>query len=145
MRLSRRILATLGISAAMILGLMAAPAQASAYAYSACANPSGLEPDNCLQWTGGYPGGYIRAWAPSTWYYEIRLDTCSDANRLCDPSAWRTVRNKVLNKKAGYTLSYSTTKYGWYRLCARTTSVGKFGCTGVTGDYTIAWPLYLGD
>ena len=145
MRLSRRILTTLGISVALVLTLAVTPAQASAYAFSACASPTGYSPDNCLQWTGGYPGGYVRAWVPARYYYEVRLDTCAGVSQICDTSPWRTVQDKVLNRQAGYTLSYATTRYGWFRLCVKQQAGGGWGCSADTGDYTIAWPLYLGD
>jgi hypothetical protein len=145
MRLCRRFLSAVGISAVMVLGLMIAPAQATTW-HDACGNPSGLEPDNCLQWTGGYPGGVIRAWAPSRYYYAIRLDTCPGTyDHICSMGVWRTVETKVLNKQAGVTASFQTTRTGWFRLCAKVLSGASWGCTGVTGDYTIVWPLYLGD
>lgn len=129
--------------ALMMTGVASAPAQATTWV-TVCASPSGLNPETCLQWTGGYPGGIVRGYSPSGFYAEIKLQTCTGYPGLCSTSNWRTVADTVLNQKPGYTATYPTTRTGWFQLCTRYGNPGSWSCNGADG-WVINWPRYLGD
>jgi hypothetical protein len=92
-------------------------------------------PALCIEWTGSYPTGYVRA-GPGSWlWYSLKLQVCESPGRV---NGNCFVDDGVVYGQP-YTPWKKVGKYGWYRSCFQVIRGGKWNCQN-PGDYE-----YLGD
>jgi hypothetical protein len=112
----------------------AAPAMA-AYPYHRCQYIGGTPPAVCVGWTGGWPGGLVRAESAAT-YWATRLDRCANCG---GPTGWSWTTVARTDHYRTSTPSVSAGKTSWYKACVQTVQGGRWSCMNNSEA------VYLGD
>ena len=90
----------------------------------------------CVEWTGGWPSGNVRASAGID-YYSIKLQTCSaPGTKICQNYIDVPGAVVVGKPRTGW---YKVSKYGMYRTCVKVVQGSSWAC--MRNYYT----PYLGD
>jgi len=113
--------------AATAIVTIASPAQAYVgYPYQRCATiGGGGTVDICVAWTGGWPGGLVRAETSPTAYYAERLMECSGCQ---GQSIWNWTVVATGTGYVGYSPSRTAGKYSYYKACTETFQNGPWAC-----------------
>lgn len=143
-RLRHVVVGFLGILAALGIIAVGTPAQAHPGWYIDCAHLAYSPYYNCVEWTGGWPSGYVRAEIGGT--YGVKLRECHSAgcqasSNSSSPVVWNDVAVAYATSQGNpvVTPSVRVGKYSAYQSCYQTVPGGVWNCA------PLRWYVYLGD
>jgi hypothetical protein len=132
----KRVLWQAVIAVAVVIGVTvpAAPAMA-AYPYHRCEYIGGTAPAVCVGWTGGWPGGKVRAESAAV-YFATKLVSCATCG---GPTGWKWKTVASTKNYRTSTPSVTAGKTSYYKSCIQNRDGGPWSCM------SNAYAVYLGD
>jgi hypothetical protein len=123
-----------------VIAVVETPARAdTTYPYNDCHAFSMDFGDYCVEWTGGYPYGYVRARVQTfPAKASVGLQECT----ICQPGSFQVPNWTLVQAAYNYPSPPATAgrrvgKYGAYRACSQSVSGGVWSC--------MYYSVYLGD